>query len=110
MIAQVKAYFLPAWALADGYCQELLPRGEPGPLHPSFSTGIKKEPNKFVVPRTVMIGGKVRSWATDHGSGLLLSGLRSALAVLQDGGRGFGHGADSRLCPHRLPLGTTWPR
>lgn len=25
----------------------------------SFSLGIKKEPNRFFVPRTVMIGGKV---------------------------------------------------
>lgn len=26
-----------------------------------FSTGIKREPNRFMVPRTIMIGGKVRS-------------------------------------------------
>lgn len=40
-----------------------------------FCTGIKKEPNKFFVPRTVMIGGKVRSWATERGSQPLMSRL-----------------------------------
>lgn len=41
------------------------PEGKPGPLTGSlsFSIGIKKEPNKFFVPRTVMIGGKVRGRA-----------------------------------------------
>lgn len=26
-----------------------------------FSTGIKREPSRFMVPRTIMIGGKVRN-------------------------------------------------
>jgi hypothetical protein len=34
-------------------------RGDAGFLMLLFPTGIKKEPNKFFVPRTVMIGGKV---------------------------------------------------
>lgn len=67
MIAQVRAPVSqpgPGWM---GAVRSSCPEGELGPLTPSlcFSIGIKKEPNKFVVPRTVMIGGKVRSWAAD---------------------------------------------
>lgn len=54
-----QAYYCPA----QSWCYS--PEGKPGPLTGSlcFSIGIKKEPNKFFVPRTVMIGGKVRGQA-----------------------------------------------
>lgn len=65
----------PGWMGAVWRCH---PEGRPGPLTSVFSTGIKQDPNRFVVPRTVMIGGKVRSQDADCSSGPLTPRLRLA--------------------------------
>lgn len=110
MAVQIRSIISQPGPWLDACCQEVLPRGKTWPTVLCFSTGIKQEPNRFVVPRTVMIGGKVRSQATDCGSGPLASRLRVAWLGCRIGGRMLGCAADSRLCPHRLPLDTTWPR
>ena len=69
---------------------------------PLFSTGIKREPNRFMVPRTVMIGGKVRDLGQT--GWVLNTCLDSHKIKVWEG-----QSADPRL-PHRLHLGTTWPR
>ena len=105
VIAQVRATVSqpsPGWMGAVRcYC----PEGKPGPLTGSlyFSTGIKKDPNKFFVPRTVIIGGKVRSRAADHGCGSLISRLRSAWLGCR---MGVG-GQAVELTPDCAPTGCT---
>lgn len=87
-------------ALVDRCRQE----AKPGPLISCFSTGIKQEPNRFVVPRTVMIGGKVRSQAADRGSDPLTAGLRSAWlgCRIRVGGQAV------ELTPDCAPTGCPW--